>query len=161
MGAHLTAGGRRAQHIRQSNLFSLCEMNRRRAGAARDEDRFAGRQAAAISSSNPDTILVRGRDLCAELVGHVSFTDHVWLFVTGNCPRSAAPCLDATLVAIAEHGLVPRVPASRMTLAAAPEALQGAVAAGILGCGSVILGAAEARGALSCAVRPRARNGHR
>ncbi len=54
--------------------------------------------------------------------------------------------LDATLVAIAEHGLVPSVQASRMTLAAAPEALQGAVAAGILGCGSVVLGSAEAAG---------------
>jgi citrate synthase len=49
-------------------------------------------------------------------------------------------------VAIAEHGLVPSVQASRMTLAASPEALQGAVAAGILGCGSVILGASEAAG---------------
>jgi citrate synthase len=43
---------------------------------------------------------------------------------------------------------VPSVQVSRMTLAAAPEALQGAVAAGILGCGSVILGAAEAAGRL-------------
>ena len=56
--------------------------------------------------------------------------------------------LDATLVAIAEHGLVPSVQASRMTYAAAPDALQGAVAAGILGCGSVILGASETAGRL-------------
>jgi citrate synthase len=35
-----------------------------------------------------------------------------------------------------------------MTLAAAPEALQGAVAAGILGCGSVILGASQNAGHL-------------
>ena len=35
-----------------------------------------------------------------------------------------------------------------MTLAAAPDALQGAVAAGILGCGSVILGASETAGRL-------------
>jgi len=56
--------------------------------------------------------------------------------------------LNATLVAIAEHGLVPSVQASRMTLAAAPDAIQGAVAAGILGCGSVILGASETAGRL-------------
>jgi citrate synthase len=103
----------------------------------------------AISSSNEQVILVRGMDLCAELIGRISFTDHIWLLVTGQLP-SAAQCtvLDATLVAIAEHGLVPSVQASRMTLAAAPDALQGAVAAGILGCGSVILGAAESAGRL-------------
>ena len=56
--------------------------------------------------------------------------------------------LDATLVAIAEHGLVPSVQVARMTLAAAPEALQGAGAAGILGCGSVVLGSSEAAGQL-------------
>src|SRR4030095_8798906 len=103
----------------------------------------------AISTSNAETILVRGHDLCAELLGNVTFTDHVWLLVTGELPSPAQRrVLDATLVAIAEHGLVPSVQASRLTLAAAPEALQGAVAAGILGCGSVILGAAEAAGRL-------------
>jgi citrate synthase len=63
--------------------------------------------------------------------------------------------LDATLVAIAEHGLVPSVQASRMTFAAAPDALQGAVAAGILGCGSVILGASEYAGRLFVEVEQR------
>eukprot|EP01042_Synura_sphagnicola_P012313 gene12313-15672_t len=58
----------------------------------------------------------------------------------------ATKVIDATLVAIAEHGLVPSVQASRMTFAAAPDAFQGAVAAGILGCGSVILGASETAG---------------
>lgn len=111
-----------------------------------------GRQdqrASAISTSNEATILVRGRDLCEELIGRISFTDHVWLLVTGELPSEAQRrVLDAALVAIAEHGLVPSVQVSRMTLASAPEALQGAVAAGLLGCGSVILGAAEDAGRL-------------
>jgi citrate synthase len=114
-------------------------------------------RSSAISSSNEQTIIVRGRDLCEQLIGQVTFTDHVWLLVTGELPSAAQRAvLDATLVAIAEHGLVPSVQASRMTLAAAPEALQGAVAAGILGCGSVILGAAEAAGQLLSSVVARA-----
>jgi len=101
----------------------------------------------AISTSSAATIVVRGRDLTADLMGSIGFTEHFWLLVTGALPSATQRrVLDATLVAIAEHGLVPSVQASRLTLAAAPEALQGAVAAGILGCGSVILGAAEAAG---------------
>jgi citrate synthase len=101
----------------------------------------------AICTSDDETIVVRGLDLCRELVGKVSFTDYFWLLVTGQRPDAkASRVLDATLVAIAEHGLVPSVLAGRMTLAAAPDAIQGAVAAGILGCGSVILGASEAAG---------------
>jgi citrate synthase len=104
-----------------------------------------GAKASAISASNAETIVVRGHDLCRDLIGKVSFTDHAWLLVAGSLPTPAQrTILDATLVAIAEHGLVPSVAAGRMTLAAAPEAIQGAVAAGILGCGSVILGSAEA-----------------
>lgn len=107
------------------------------------------RRSSAISTSNAETILVRGHDLCAELIGKIGFTDHVWLLITGELPSAPQRrVLDAALVAIAEHGLVPSVQASRITLAAAPEALQGAVAAGLLGCGSVILGAAEAAGRL-------------
>ncbi|HKU13279.1 MAG TPA: citryl-CoA lyase [Steroidobacteraceae bacterium] len=117
-------------------------------------------RSSAISSSNETTILVRGRDLCGELIGRVTFTDHIWLLVTGQMPSDVQRrVLDATLVAIAEHGLVPSVQASRMTFAAAPEALQGAVAAGILGCGSVILGAAQNAGQLLHEVVTRAASG--
>ena len=61
------------------------------------------------------------------------------------------------MVAIAEHGLVPSVQAARMTHAAAPDALQGAVAAGLLGCGPVILGASETAGLLLARIVEQAR----
>lgn len=103
----------------------------------------------AISTSDDERIVVRGKDLCTELVGHVGFSEYFFLLLTGSQPDAAQlKVLDAALVAIAEHGFVPSVQAARMTLAAAPDALQGAVAAGLLGCGSVILGASESAGRL-------------
>ena len=103
----------------------------------------------AICTSNEHTIVVRGQNLCDDLIGHLNFADYFFLLLTGQKPDAAASAvLNATLVAIAEHGFVPSVQASRMTYAAAPDALQGAVAAGILGCGSVILGASETAGRL-------------
>lgn len=111
----------------------------------------------AICTSNEHTIIVRGKDLCQDLIGKVSFTDYFFLLLTGAMPGpGAARVLDATLVAIAEHGLVPSVQASRMTFAAAPDALQGAVAAGILGCGSVILGASADAGRMFDEIHRRA-----
>jgi citrate synthase len=122
-----------------------------------------GRQAhrsTAICASNPATIIVRGHDLCGELIGRVGFSDYVWLLIAGSLPSEGQrKVLDSTLVAIAEHGFVPSVQAARMTLAAAPEALQGAVAAGILGCGSVVLGSSEAAGRFLAEVVERAGDG--
>lgn len=98
----------------------------------------------AISTSTPERIVVRGKDLCGEIIGQTDFTSYFWLLVTGQPPSNVQKLFaDAVLCAIAEHGLVPSVVAARMTFAAAPEALQGAVAAGLLGCGSVVLGSAE------------------
>jgi citrate synthase len=111
----------------------------------------------AISTANSSTIVVRGRDLAKELIGKVSFADYFFMLVSGELPSPAASAvLNASLVAIAEHGLVPSVQASRMTLAAAPDALQGAVAAGVLGCGSVVLGASESSGRFLADIRERA-----
>jgi len=100
-----------------------------------------------ICTSDATSITVRGMDLCDEVIGKVDFTSYFWLLVTGTMPDAKQKVLaDAVLCAIAEHGLVPSVVATRMTYAAAPEAFHGAVAAGLLGCGSVVLGSAEVAG---------------
>jgi citrate synthase len=71
-------------------------------------------------------------------------TDYFWLLVTGERPTDPQKAMmNACLVAIAEHGLVPSVQAARMTLAAGPDAWQGALSAGLLGMGSVVAGSSE------------------
>jgi citrate synthase len=151
----LTLSGAGVQYrfvYRQVFRYSKNSTTRGKVKIGRQDQRSSG-----ISTSNAETIVVRGRDLVAELVGSITFTEHFWLLLTGALPAPAQlRVLDATLVAIAEHGLVPSVQAARMTLAAAPEALQGAVAAGILGCGSVVLGSAEAAGRLFAEIQARA-----
>lgn len=100
-----------------------------------------------ISTSDEASITVRGLDLCDQIIGSWDFTSYFWLLLTGDAPNETQRFfVNATLCSLAEHGLVPSVVAARMTLAAGPEAWQGAVAAGLLGCGSVILGSADLAG---------------
>lgn len=100
-----------------------------------------------ISTATPDSITVRGRDLTSDLMGRLSFTDYFFLLTTGREPTGDQRFfLDLLLVSIAEHGLVPTNQVARMTYAADPDFLQGAVAAGLLGCGKVILGTTEIAG---------------
>jgi citrate synthase len=102
-----------------------------------------------ISQAFPDRVEVRGRDLCGDLMGRLSFTEYFHLLLTGAEPTDDQRYfLDLLLVAIAEHGMMPTNVAARMTLAADPRSLQGAVAAGILGAGPVVLGTSEACAAL-------------
>jgi citrate synthase len=97
-----------------------------------------------ISQAYPDRVEVRGRDLTGDLMGRLSFTEYFHLLLSGEEPTEEQRYfLDLLLVSIAEHGLMPTNVAARMTLAADPDSLQGAVAAGILGCGPVILGTSE------------------
>jgi citrate synthase len=98
----------------------------------------------AISEAFPDRVEVRGHDLTGGLMGRVGFTEYVHLLLTGKEPTDDQRFfLDVLLVSIAEHGLMPSNVAARMTLASDPRSLQGAVAAGILGAGPVVLGASE------------------
>ena len=105
---------------------------------------MADRPVSRISQTYPDRVEVRGRDLTGDLMGRLTFTEYFHLLLTGQEPTDDQRYfLDLLLVAIAEHGLMPTNVAARMTLAADPDSLQGAVAAGILGCGPVILGSSE------------------
>lgn len=104
----------------------------------------AGDPVTSICTADASSIEVRGRDLCNDLMGRKSFTEFFFLLVTGQDPEPEQHFfLDTLLIAIAEHGLTPTAQAARMTLAADPDSLQGAVAAGILGCGTVVLGTAQ------------------
>lgn len=116
----------------------------------------AGDARTSISTADAASITVRDRDLCSDLMGRASFTEYFHLLLTGEEPTAEQRFfLDLLLVAIAEHGLVPTNQAARMTLAADPASLQGAVAAGILGCGSVVLGTAELCGRFLVEARAR------
>jgi citrate synthase len=96
-----------------------------------------------IGGATRDRITVAGRDLPSEIMGRLTLTELSYLLVTRREPTpQQRRLLDAVLVSLADHGLTPSALAARLTYTGAPEAIQGAVAAGLLGAGSVFLGPA-------------------
>lgn len=103
-----------------------------------------GKIVTGLGKAEERRILVRGHDLVEELLGKISFTEMTWLMLAGRKPTPAeARMIDALLVILVEHGMVSSVVAARLTYGTAPEALQGAVAASLLGAGSIHLGSSE------------------
>ncbi|MGW8762916.1 citryl-CoA lyase [Streptomyces sp. NPDC055815] len=97
-----------------------------------------------IGHSTADSIDIYGYDLCSEIIGHATLADLVFLGARGRLPEgNESKMLNALMVGIAEHGFTPSSMAARLTWLGAPEATQAAVAAGLLGAGSVYLGAME------------------
>jgi citrate synthase len=85
-----------------------------------------------------------GRDLARDLMGKATLTELAFLVVQRRMPSAEETrLLDAVLVSLADHGLTPSVLAARLTHTGAPESIQGAMAAGLLGAGSVFLGVVE------------------
>src|SRR5687767_16006757 len=116
----------------------------------------SGRPVSRISQAYPDRVEVRGRDLAGDLMGRLGFTEFFHLLLTGREPTEDQRFfLDLLLVAIAEHGMMPTNVAARMTLSSDPDSLQGAVAAGILGAGPVLLGTSEECARLLAAAQAR------
>jgi citrate synthase len=96
-----------------------------------------------IGGATRDHITVAGQDLPSDIMGRLTLTELTYLLVTHREPtRQQRRLLDAVLVSLADHGLTPSALAARLTYTGAPEAIQGAVAAGLLGAGSVFLGPA-------------------
>lgn len=97
-----------------------------------------------IATADEQSITVRDKDLTRELMGEVSFGEFFYLHLTGETPtESELRVFDTLLVTVVEHGITPSVIAARLTYDSAPEAVQGAVASGLLGAGSTFLGSME------------------
>ena len=97
----------------------------------------------AICGFDADSILIRGKNLVEDVIGRYTLTGAFLLQALGKEPSERQiELLDVVLVTIMEHGMVPSVVASRLTLHGAPESLQGAVAAGLLGVGDRYAGTA-------------------
>lgn len=112
-------------------------------------DRKKARAGTAICHFDPDRILIRGRNLVDEIMGTYSFTELLILQALGREPtKSQSRIVDAVLVTIMEHGLVPSAVVTRLTHGGAPESFQGAIAAGLLGVGDRYAGTAAACGVM-------------
>jgi len=102
-----------------------------------------------IATSTADDVFVRGKSLCNELIGHLGFTQMIVFQMLGRVPSPAETrVIDGCLVAIMEHGLTPSAIATRLVYGSATEAMQAAVAAGLLAVGSTFVGTTEGCGLL-------------
>jgi citrate synthase len=97
-----------------------------------------------IGYTTPETIWVRGRDLSTEIIGKFDFVDMIWFVTFGRAPEQREKnMVNMLLVTAADHGLTPSALTARLTWLGAPESLQGAVAAGLLGAGNNFLGTVQ------------------
>ncbi len=100
-----------------------------------------------IGSSDESSIKLLGQDLAEDLLGHVGFAELAfWLVAMRRPHHGELRVFETVLVALADHGLTPSAIAARLTLTGAPESVQGALAAGLLGGGSRFLGVTEDAG---------------
>jgi len=94
-----------------------------------------------IGYTTTDTITVRGLDLASEIIGKFDFIDMIFHTTLARLPSAREKVMvNALLVTTADHGITPSSLSARLTYIGAPEALQGAIATGLLGAGSVFLG---------------------
>jgi citrate synthase len=97
-----------------------------------------------LGTSTSEEISLLGQSLAGDLMGKVGFGELAFWLVTLERPTtSQVRVFEAVLVALADHGFTPTAIAARLTYLSAPDSLQGAMAAGLLGGGSRFLGVTE------------------
>ncbi len=97
-----------------------------------------------LGASDADHIWLLGHNLADDLLGQITFGELAYWMVAKRRPTAGQRVLfEAVLVALADHGFTPTAIAARVTYLSAPDSLQGAIAAGLLGGGSRFLGVTE------------------
>ncbi len=97
-----------------------------------------------LATHTNEELYYRDDGLVSDLMGNVSFTQMMFMHIMGRRPTDGETViLDAVLVTLMEHGLTPSAISTRLTYHSAPEALQSAVAAGLLNVGSQFVGTME------------------
>src|ERR1700753_505404 len=100
-----------------------------------------------LGTSEGTTITLLGRDLAHELRGEVSVGELAYWLITLERPTpQQTRVFETVLLGLADHGFTPTAIAARLTYLSAPDSLQGALAAGLLGGGSRFLGVTEDTG---------------
>jgi citrate synthase len=98
----------------------------------------------ALGASSLETITLLGTDLAADVMGTVGFGELAFWLATQRRPdRGEVRVFEAVLAALADHGFTPTAIVTRLTFLSAPDSVQGALAAGLLGGGSRFLGVTE------------------
>jgi citrate synthase len=101
----------------------------------------------ALGASSPTTITLLGQDLAADVMGNVGFGELAFWLATQERPSTGqVRVFEAVLAALADHGFTPTAIVTRLTYLSAPDSVQGALAAGLLGGGSRFLGVTEDTG---------------
>ncbi|MGH3762680.1 citryl-CoA lyase [Actinophytocola sp.] len=98
----------------------------------------------ALGASSRDAITLLGKDLAADVMGEVGFGELAFWLATQRRPTPGETrVFEAVLAALADHGFTPTAIVTRLTYLSAPDSVQGALAAGLLGGGSRFLGVTE------------------
>ncbi|WP_035854739.1 citryl-CoA lyase [Cryptosporangium arvum] len=98
----------------------------------------------ALGASSRHEITLLGRSLADDVMGEVGFGELAFWLATQRRPtKGEARVFEAVLAALADHGFTPTAIVTRLTYLSAPDSIQGALAAGLLGGGSRFLGVTE------------------
>jgi citrate synthase len=98
----------------------------------------------ALGASSLRDITLLGQNLADDVMGKVGFGELAFWLATQRRPTPGETrVFEAVLAALADHGFTPTAIVTRLTWLSAPDSVQGALAAGLLGGGSRFLGVTE------------------
>ena len=105
----------------------------------------------ALGASSRDAITLLGHDLARDVMGEVGFGELAFWLATQRRPEPGeVRVFEAVLAALADHGFTPTAIVTRLTYLSAPDSVQGALAAGLLGGGLAVPRGHRGHAAGSC-----------